>query len=463
MMNSENHSSYDDEKFETAFQAVLQLKKKDYPSYIGGMKVASGIEFVVNSPIDSTISFGTFQEPEDGTTDRAVDVAMKAHSAWSGKTLQERTVFFEGLLEKIKAQRYRLAATVLLSSGMTRRESVAEVDRLIEVISAECAKSKNVRKGKTGVWGIITSYNSPLASPMCHAIAAMIAGNTAVVMPPRHCPVPVYMVYEMMESAGLPPGVMNIIVDRKDKAYEQLANDPRLEGIVISGSAEYLEEMIFLQVDDELKVLNELKGMNPIIVHRPGDVNTAALSILESAFSYSGQRLFSTSKLIVTAEDSNKLVNALLEKVKELKIGDPADTDVFAGPLMLETNAKKFVKTMEGLRGNILYGAKKVEGEFTRNGSFFTPAIITGLSEDNDLLYMDLGLPILFIKTVQNIDSALEELEETECGLAAGIISKDPRSIERFLSEADVMFKFVNESSTSLRPAVYARAEEFLK
>jgi len=463
MTNSENHSIYDDEKFETAFQSILQLKKKDYPSYIGGMKVASGIEFVVKSPIDSTIVFGTFQEPEEGTTDHAVDVALKVHPTWAGMPLEKRISFFENLLEMIKTQRYRLAAAVLLSSGMTRRESVAEVDRLIEVISTECARSENDLKGKTGVWGIITSFNSPLASPVGHAVAAMIAGNTAVVMPSRHCPVPVYMVYEMTESVGLPSGVMNLIVDRRDRTYEGLANDHRLEGVVISGSAEYLEEMIFLQVDDELKVLNELKGMNPIIVHKPGDVNAAASEILSSAFSYSGQRLFSTSKIIVTAEDSNKLVSALLEKVKELKISDPAETDVFAGPLISEANAKKFVKTIEGVRSNVLYGAKKVEGEFTQNGSFFTPAIITGLSSDNDLMYMDSGLPILCIKTVQGVDQAFEELEETECGLSAGIMTKDPRAIERFLSEAEVKFKFVNEGSASLRSAVYARAEEFLK
>jgi len=463
MMNSENLPSYDDEKFETAFQAVLQLKKRDYPSYVGGMKVASGIEFVVNSPIDSTIVFGTFQEPENGTTDYAVDVALKVHPTWVGTPLNERKVFFENLLEMVMTQRYRLAAAVLLSAGTTRRESVAEVDRLIEVISAECTRSKDLPKGKTGVWGIITSYNSPLASPVGHAVAAMIAGNTVVVMPSRNCPMPVYMLYEMMENVGLPSGVINLIIDRKDTSYVKLANDSRLEGVLISGSAEYLEEMIFLQVDDELKVLNEIKGMSPIIVYKPGDVKAAASDIISSAFSFSGQRLFSTSKIIVTAEDSNKLVNALLEKVKELKIGDPADADVFAGPLISEANAKKFIKTMESVKGNTLYGGKKVSGEFTQNGSYYTPAILTGLGEDNDLLYMDPGLPVLCIKTVQTIDQAFEELEETECGLCAGIMTKDPRVIERFLSEADVLNKFVNESSLSLRPAVYARAEEFLK
>jgi len=463
MTSSEAHLSYDDEKFEAAFQAALQIKKKDYPSYVGGMKIASGNEFAVRSPIDSSISFGMFQEPEDGITDHAVDVALKAHVMWERTPMQDRIRYFETLLEMIKAQRYRLAAMVLLSSGMTRPESVEEVDRLIDIISKECGNAKSGIKGKTGVWGVITSYNSPLASPAGHAAAAMIAGNTAVVMPSRHCPVPVYMIYEMTESIGLPPGVMNLIVDRKDRTYGQLANDPRLEGIVISGSAEYLEEMIFLQVDDELKVLNELKGMNPIVVHRPGDVNAAARDILASAFRYSGQRLFSTSKIIVTAEDSNKLVNALLAAAKELKVGDPADADTFSGPIISEANAKDFVKRMDKVRGNILHGAKKVDGEFTRNGSYYTPAIIAGLGDDDELTYMDSGLPILCIKTVQGFDSAMEELEMTECGLAAGIMSKDQKAVERFLTEADVMFKFVNESSGSLHPAVYARAEEFLK
>jgi acyl-CoA reductase-like NAD-dependent aldehyde dehydrogenase len=462
MANPGFHSLYDDEKFEAAFQAVLQMKKKDYPSYIGGLKVASGLEFVVKSPIDSTIDFGAFQEPERGITERAVEVAMKVHPIWAGTPLNERKEYFENLLEMIKVQRYRLAATVLLSTGMTRQEAVAEVDRLMEAMSS-CLKLKDQPKGKTGVWGIITSYNSPLASPLGHAVAAMIAGNTAVVMPSKLCPAPFYSVYEMMESVGIPSGVMNLIVDRKDATYITLADDPRLEGAVISGSAEYMEDMIFLQVDDELKVLNELKGMNPIIVHRPGDMNAAAMHILESAFRYSGQRLFSTSKVIVTAEDSNKLVSAILEKVKTLKISDPADADTFSGPIISEENAKKFLKKIDEVRSNVLYGGKRVEGEFTQNGSYYTPAVLAGLSDDNEMTYMDSGLPILYIKTVKDIDAAIEDLEDTECGLSAGIMSKDQRAIDKFLSEAYAKFKFVNESNSNLRPAVYAKPEEFVK
>ncbi|MCL2149000.1 MAG: aldehyde dehydrogenase family protein [Methanomassiliicoccaceae archaeon] len=454
---------YDDKGFEAALQAALGMRKRDYPSYIGGMKVASGVEFAVRSPIDSSITFGVFQEPEDGVAGIAVDAAAKAHPAWAATPAQERAECLTKLLDAVRAQRYRLAAIVLLSSGMTRRESVAEVDRLIDVLSAECAAAAGLKGGRTGVWGIITSHNSPLASPGGHAAAAMIAGNAVVAMPSRHCPVPMYMLYGMMEAAGVPPGVMNLIVDRKDGSYESLANDPRLEGILVSGSADYLEDMMFLQIDDELKVLNELKGMNPIIVHRPADVGAAARDVLSSAFAYSGQRLFSTSKLIVTAEDGDRLLDALLEGAKGLRVGDPADTDSFAGPLISEAAAKALVKKTDRVRGNLLHGARRVEGEATDGGFYYTPAIVAGLGDDDELTYMDSGLPILCIKVVQDMDSALEELGETECGLSAGIMSKDRKAVERFLSEADVPFKFVNESSLALRPGVHARAEEFIK
>lgn len=461
--NGVHFEAYDDEKFETAFQAVLQIKKKDYPTYVGGMKIASGNTFIVKSPVDDSISFGFFQEPEKGITDHAVDVAIKVHAQWGKTSPEERVKIFENALIMISAQRYRLAALILLSSGMTGKESLREVDRLAEIITMECRKATNGFKGKTGAWGIIAAHNSPLASPMGYAIAAMLAGNTTVVMPSRYCPVPVYSIYEILEKVGLPSGVMNLIVDRRDSTYEELANDSRLEGIVISGSADHLEDMMFLQVDDELKVLNETKGMNPIIVHRPGDIARSVDEILASAFSYSGQRLYSTSKLIVTADDSSKFINLLIEKVKELKMIDPAEKDAFSGPIISDTNAKLFVKKLDEVRGNVVWGGKKIESEFTQNGHYYTPAIVTGLDDDNELMYMDFGIPILSIKTVKDMDEALEEIANTECGLSAGIFSKDHRAIEKFISEADVRYKFVNESNLNLKPAIFAEAEQFLK
>ncbi len=150
---------------------------------------------------------------------------------------------------------------------------------------------------------MISAHNSPFASPVGYAVAAMIAGNTVVMNPSKHCPLPVYSFYEVMEKYGLPAGVLNLIVDRKDESTELLANDMRVVGIAASGFDERLEDLMFLQVDDELRFINNIKGMNPAIVYRPTDMKAAARAVIQSAFAFSGQRLYSCSKVIVTAED----------------------------------------------------------------------------------------------------------------------------------------------------------------
>jgi aldehyde dehydrogenase (NAD+)/1-pyrroline-5-carboxylate dehydrogenase len=128
----------EDRKFEASLNSILHMDKKDYPAYVGGLKVASGHEFPVASPVDNSIIFGTFQEPEEGLTDRAVIVAKEAFAEWSAKDPSERMAIFDQALENIIRQKYRIAALVTLSSGMTRDEALDEVERLIEVIYDGC-------------------------------------------------------------------------------------------------------------------------------------------------------------------------------------------------------------------------------------------------------------------------------------------------------------------------------------
>jgi len=454
---------YDDEMFEKAFQAVLQMNKKDYPSYIGGMKIASGNVFAVDSPVDKSIRFGLFQDPESGIEERAIESSQEAFSEWSKMESSKRADYFEKALEAVKVQRYRLAAIVLLSSGMTRRESVAEVDRLIAVMESECRNIKTLKGKPLGIWAIISSHNSPLASPMGLASAAMLAGNTVVVAPSRYCPVPVYTVYEILEKAGLPPGVFNLIADRKDSISENLANDERVVGVAVSGSGKKVEDMIFLQIDDELAFINELKGMNPIIIHKPIDNERAVRDVISSAFSYSGQRLYSTSKLIITEESRQKFLDVLIEHLMSIKVGDPAENDVFMGPIISEENLKSFNKTIDEVKENLLFGGKKVTDDFTQNGCYVLPAVFMGLKDENPLTYMDRGLPLLFIKVVLNIEDAIEEVANTECGLSAGIFTKDQRAISAFRENATAPILFVNESSATIPPALSAKVENFVK
>ena len=462
-MSGSGKATYDDAKFEAAFQSVLQMNKRDYPSYIDGLMIASGNVFPVDSPIDSSVRFGLFQEPEAGISERVVEASLGRYSEWSRTSGHERAVIFEKVLDDIKVQRYRLAAIVMLSTGMTRKESIAEVDRLIEILEAECPKAKDLKGRSLGPWGIISSHNSPLASPAGLASAAMLGGNTVVVMPSKYCPVPVYIFYDILERAGLPAGVMNLVTDRKDETYETLANDSRLAGVAVSGSGKNVEDMIFLQVDDELRFINELKGMNPIIIHRPSDNEKAVDDVISSAFSYSGQRLYSTSKVIIVADSQQRFMDTLNVSIKDIVIGDPAEKDVFAGPLISEAGFKRFNETIIEEKDNLTYGGKRITTDFTTNGYYVSPALFIGVDEENDLSYMDRGLPVLCMKIVNDFEAALEELANTECGLSAGIFSKDQKAIAAFTECANAPMLFMNESSVNLKPAMSAEIVNFVR
>ena len=410
----------EDRKYEGAVNAVLHMNKKDYPAYVGGLAVASGHDFPVWSPIDETIIFGTFQEPEDGLTDRAVEVAKETFRTWSKTSVEERVEIFDKALESIVLQKYKLAGLVTVCSGMTRDEAFDEVERLIEVIDQACQDMIDGAKGKPeGVWAVLTEYNSPLAAPMGYCAAAILAGNTVVVMPSKYAPVPVFYIYDILVNAGLPDGVLNVIVDRFDASTASLANNLDVIGVVAAGSGDRLEDLIFLQTDEELRFINELKGMNPVFVYKPGSMKDAAKKIVRSAFTCAGQRVDACSKVIVTEDEQKALVSAILEEVKSVKVGDPAEIDTVMGPIMTKSQFELFEQIVKKFGDYLIYGGKRIVNEITEGGYYVTPAVFMGVPEDSDLCSIDNALPILVITTVAEGNDAIDEINYTEYGLSA--------------------------------------------
>ncbi len=447
-------------EYEKMIDQVLGKEKRDFPSYYGGMAVASGTDFIIASPIDESITYGKFQEPEEGIMAEAVEAAKKVFETWSKVPVAERAAYFEKYLALLKARRLYYAAMVTVSAGMVREDAVSEVDSLIAAIEGILEDAKSYKGRPLGVWAVISAHNSPMASPIAYAVAAMVAGNTVVMNPSKHCPLPVYSFYESIGRYGLPGGVLNLVVDRKDESTEALANDMRVVGIAASGSGDRLEDLMFLQVDDELKFINDIKGMNPAIVYRPADIKAAARSIVESAFAYSGQRLYSCSKVIVTMDEQKRLVEAISEMMKDLRVGDPVDDVTFTGPIISKDAAKRFSSLYQE---NLPFVISKAPAATGLSDLYVSPIVVSGLDDENDLSYMDSGLPVLNIKVVDTLDAAFEEIQNTECGLSAGIFAKDPKVIARFKEEVDVPLRYVNGSSRSLHAANGAVLSSFCR
>ena len=452
-----------DKKFEAALNSILHMDKRDYPCYVGGLKIASGDERIVTSPVDESIIFGKFQEPEDGLPERAVEVASKAFAAWSAKGREERASIFGKISDVLKKQKYRIAAAVTVSCGMVRKDSIYEAERLIEIIDAGIEKMNGGADGTpAGVWAIISEYNSPLASPMGNAAAAMIAGNTVIIVPPKECPYPVYMMYDIF-AQFLPDGVLNVMYDSKGKATNKLTENEDLAGIVSIGRSDRFEDLMFSAVGDDLAFLNEFKGMNPMIVYRPHSMQAAAELAIASAFAYSGQRADSCSKVIITASEQKQFIDQLLSAAKKITVGDPAEKETTVGPVISKKSMESFLDIVKRSKENLVFGGKRMTGETTEGGYYVMPAIFVGLPDDHELNNIDHSLPVLSVQIVNDMNEAADAAGTCEHGQSMGIISKDEKAVEKFMKNADPDIFYVNGPSTVVGAAPKADAEAFLK
>jgi len=454
----------DDAKFEEALQRVLDREKHDLSAIVGGMNIASGTNLPLVSPVDSTIIFGTLQEPEKGTATYAAEAAAKAFESWSKTSQEERSRILRFVVNAMGTRRYDLAAEIVLSTGFTRRGAMLEVDRFVEILRQAADDAASIKGKPKGVWGIIALTSSPLAAPMGYAAAALAAGSTVVIMPSGVCPLPVFTVYDLFVKAGIPNGVINIVADRLDRYVTELSDDMNISGVVACGCGKGMDDLMFLMVDDGLDFINEIKGMNPIVVAHPNDVKKAAADVLESAFKYTGQGLYSTSKVIILAEDERDFIRALIEQAKDLNIDDPWEADAFCGPLMSDDARTRFDKLLRDEEAFILWGGKRIKKEFTENGHYFSPVILGSIPEEDDTLFVDQALPVLAIRTVATVDDIPDELDQTDVGLSVGVISRDNSviSLVKQAVEENVQV-FVNKSNAGLKPAMKAEMKNFLK
>ena len=453
--------SDEDKLYEGALNAVLHMDKRDYPSYVGGLKVASGMDFKVFSPIDNSIIFGNFQLPEEGLVERAVEVAKNAQKTWAKTSLESKIEIISKVLDNIERQRYRLSALLTVCAGMTRAEAYDEIDTLFEVVERAIFDAETIKSKPLGVWAIVSDYNSPLASPIGYAIVSILAGNSVILVPSKYVPVPVFSLYDILVQSGLPDGVLNIIVDAEPKTSTDLVNNLDVAGIVVSGSGNKMEDLMFLQGDEDLSFICEVKGLNPIFSYRPSNYKDAAKKIVKSAFSYAGQRLDSCSKVVVTMNEQNHIVNAILDEVKSLVIDDPAEIKTTMGPIISEEQYKLFESLVSENKDYLIYGGKRIVNDITSSGYYVSPAIFLNLPEEAEINIIDFSLPILSIVTVPDIESAIDNINMSEYGLSAGIITKESKIADQFISEINADEIFVNDASVVIGAASKAIIKNF--
>src|SRR5207244_5958273 len=218
---------------------------------------------------------------------------------------------------------------------------------------------------------------------------------------------------------------------------QELVDNPDVDGIVFTGSKEVGMRLIRDNARRAVRrpLIIEMGGKNPAIIMRSADLDKATDGVMRSAFGAQGQKCSACSRVYVSKTIRDEFVRLLVEKTKNIKIGNPLDRDVYLGPVINEEAVKTYERAVAQAKadgGKILTGGRRLTDGELAHGYFVEPTVIDGLPTRHPLFSEELFVPITVLGDVTTLDEAIDLANGTEYGLTAGIFSEDDRELQRF-------------------------------
>lgn len=395
-----------------------------------------------------------------------VDVAVESARRSFGKTQlepYERYRLLNKVAELILANREALASLIIAESGVpwkdsdnevaraaeTFRLSAEEARRLVgEMVPIQGASGQSHRMAFTlrvprGVVGGISSFNSPL-NMVAHKVApALASGNAVVFKPPLATPLSATRLFELMLEAGVPPGHINLVHGGGGDVGRQLVDHPGIDFFTFTGSTPVG------------KLIRESRGLRPValelgsiaatIVCADGDLDRAAQRCAQSGFRRQGQACTSTQRLFVQRDVLERFTPMLLKATRALVVGDPTDKATDIGPMISEGEARR---AETWVKEAVSQGARLLEGG-SRDGAIFRPTILTDVTPAMRVMCEEIFAPVLSIIPFDTLDEAIDQVNSTEFGLAAGLFTRDIQKALSAASRIHVGVVHLNDASSS--------------
>jgi succinate-semialdehyde dehydrogenase/glutarate-semialdehyde dehydrogenase len=402
----------------------------------------------------------------DRATREQVDAAVAAaHRSFLSTRLDanERYAIMRRVGDLIDRRREELARTIVSEAGFPVSDAQNEVTRAIqtfltageeakrlvgEVVPIEAAPGNAHRMAFTirvprGVVCGITSFNAPLNFVAHKAGPALAAGNTVVLKAPQATPFSAALLCEILLDAGLPPGHVNLAQGPGGEIGRWLVANPLIRFFTFTGSTSVGKQ---LQREVGLRpVALELGSIAATLVCEDGDLDRAAPRIANSAFRRAGQACTSTQRLFVHSRVLEPFLEKFVAATSRLKVGDPHDPDTVVGPMISEAEAQR---AHQWVSDAVARGARLVAGG-ERRGALLMPTILADVTGDMQVLCEEIFAPVVSVIPFDSLDDAIDRVNSTEFGLAAGIFTRDITTALTAAKRIHVGVVHINESSSS--------------
>jgi aldehyde dehydrogenase (NAD+) len=418
------------------------------------------------NPSDLSDVVGEYVEGGAAEAEQAIAAARAAFPGWANASPQLRFDVLDRAGSEIGARREELGRLLAREEGKTLAEAIGEVGRAAQIFKFFAGETlrlngeivPSVRPGlevqifrqPLGVVGLITPWNFPIAIPAWKLAPALACGNTVVLKPAELTPGSAWALFEILERAGLPPGVANLVIGRGRTVGQTFVESPEVNAISVTGSVATGRAIVARCAELGKRVQAEMGGKNPMIVLDDADLNVAVSASLNGAFFSTGQRCTASSRLIVTEGIHDRFVAALKEKMLALKVGDALDPQTEIGPVVDQSQLDQDVSYLDVARKE---GAEVVGGhllERPTRGYYLQPALFLNTKPSMRINREEIFGPIASVIRVRNYDEALAIANDTPFGLSAGICTSSLQTAQHFKRHAQAGLVMINAATAGV-------------
>ncbi|HNH82027.1 MAG TPA: aldehyde dehydrogenase family protein [Acidobacteriota bacterium] len=419
------------------------------------------------NPANTQDVIGTTRLASREDARRAVEAAAEAFRGWRSTPAPTRGKIVARAAALLEQHKEELSRILTREEGKCLAESRGELQRSINVADF-CAGEARRMNGETihselprnfiytvkqplGVVACVTPWNFPVAIPIWKICPALVAGNTVVFKPATITPGTAVRIVELFQEAGIPKGVLNLIIGAGSDAGDEIINHPAVKAVSFTGSNEVGIRLYENVSRRGVKAQCEMGGKNPVIVMPDADMELAVESTAQGAFGSTGQRCTATSRAIIHEAVADEFVARLRKKAESLVLGDGMEPGTQMGPSVDESQFKTVLRYIDIGKedgATLVCGGERPTDDRLQNGYFVQPTIFDHVTPDMRLAREEIFGPVLSVLRASSFEQAMEFANDCEYGLSSSIFTNDANYVFRYVDEIETGMTHVNSPTT---------------
>ncbi len=432
------------------------------------VSTAESVERRNPADLSDLVGHVRYATPEE--VDQAIAQAQDGFKEWSGLTPTHRRNILLLAAQKVREKRHEIAAMIEAEVGKPRQQAMGEINEAIDYLASYAQHGFELSETHhpLGVGAAISPFNFAFGIAMGQVVGGLALGNSMILKPSEQTSRVGQYVVDILREAGVPERAIQFLPGRGELVGQRLVESDGIDFVAMTGSKNAADKIAATAVKHPSKrcglkkVVAETGSKNPLIVDSTADLDMAVEAILNGAFVMNGQRCSSTSRVIVTDDIADRLIERLREGARDMVVGNPSDEGVQLGPQVDEKSLEKvrdyLQMAQEDASVRRIY-PEQVEPALPgqRNGAgsvgyYVGPHIFEVTDPQHRLFQEEIFGPVLSIMRVHSFDEAIRVANDTPYALTAALFSRDLMHIETFKSEINAGNVYINRAQVAAQP-----------